>query len=132
MSKSYDNTLELFMPEKPLKKRVNKIVTDSIPVADPKDPNKCNLFAIISLFMDEAEKGDLAERYLGGGLKYSDVKKELFSRIWEYFDSARQKRRELEQNPNRVREILQEGAKKARMKALPTLQLARDRVGLVY
>jgi tryptophanyl-tRNA synthetase len=132
MSKSYDNTIEIFAEEKELRQKIAGIVTDSIPVADPKDPDKCNLFAIISLFLTEKEKAELADRYRQGGLKYSDVKKELFDRIWEYFDAARNKRRQLERSPDHIREILKTGADKARMKALPTLKLVRERVGLAY
>jgi tryptophanyl-tRNA synthetase len=132
MSKSYDNTIEIFTAEDSLRKKIAAIVTDSTPVADPKDPDKCNLFAIISLFLSEAEKSDLAERYQRGGLKYNEVKNELFGRIWEFFGSAREKRAQLEQAPDHVREILKAGADKARAKALPTLELAKERVGLAY
>ena len=132
MSKSYDNTIEIFTAEERLRKKVGGIVTDSTPVEDPKDPDKCNLFAIISLFLSEAEKTDLAERYQRGGLKYNEVKNELFGRIWEFFGSAREKREQLEQAPDHVREILKAGAEKARAKALPTLELAKERVGLGY
>jgi tryptophanyl-tRNA synthetase len=132
MSKSYDNTIEIFAGESKLKQSIAGIVTDSTPVADPKDPDKCNLFAIISLFLTEKEKADLAERYRRGGLKYSDVKTELFDRIWESFRTAREKRDKLKKNPGLIREILTAGAEKARMKAMPTLQLARARVGLAY
>lgn len=132
MSKSYDNTIEIFTAEESLRKKIGGIVTDSTPVADPKDPDKCNLFAIISLFLSEAEKTDLAERYQRGGLKYNEVKNELFGRIWEFFGPAREKREQLEQAPDHVREILKAGAEKARAKALPTLELAKERVGLGY
>jgi len=132
MSKSYDNTIEIFTAEEILRKKIGGIVTDSTPVADPKDPDKCNLFAIISLFLSEDEKTGLAERYRSGGLKYSEVKNELFDRIWEFFGSAREKRQQLEQAPDQVREILKVGAEKARAKARPTLELAKERVGLVY
>ncbi len=68
----------------------------------------------------------------GGGLKYNEVKNELFGRIWEFFGPAREKREQLEQAPDHVREILKAGAEKARAKALPTLELAKKRVGLGY
>jgi tryptophanyl-tRNA synthetase len=132
MSKSYENTIEIFAAEENLRKKIAAVVTDSIPVADPKDPDKCNLFSIISLFLNREEKADLAERYRQGGLKYSDVKKELFNRIWDFFGPARKKRQQLESSPEQIREILRAGADKARMKALPTLELVRERVGLVY
>lgn len=132
MSKSYNNTIEIFCDEETLRGKIGGIVTDSTPVAEPKDPERCNLFAIMSLFLDEKEKAELADLYRRGGLKYSEVKKELFSRIWEFFEPARRRRRELEGHQEQVREILRAGAEKARQKALPTLKLARERVGLVY
>jgi len=132
MSKSYDNTIEIFAEESELKQTIAGIVTDSTPVADPKDPDKCNLFAINSLFLTRDEKADLAERYHRGGLKYSDVKRELFDLIWEYFRTAREKREKLMKDPNLIREILAAGANKAREKGMPILELARKRVGLSY
>ncbi|MFH1123700.1 MAG: tryptophan--tRNA ligase, partial [Pseudomonadota bacterium] len=85
MSKSYNNTIDIFCEEHELRQKIGGIVTDSTPVADPKDPDKCNLFINISLFMEEGEKAELADRYRRGGLKYSEVKKDLFARMWEYF-----------------------------------------------
>jgi tryptophanyl-tRNA synthetase len=132
MSKSYDNTIEIFCQEKDLRDKIARIVTDSTPVEAPKDPEKCNLFINISLFLNEKEKTELAERYRRGGLKYSDVKKELFARIWEYFREAREKREKLARDVEQIRRILKRGAEKARVQAAPTLDLARRRVGLVY
>ncbi|MGD2125490.1 MAG: tryptophan--tRNA ligase [Desulfobacteraceae bacterium] len=132
MSKSYNNTVEIFCEEEALRQKIAGIVTDSTPVADPKDPDHCNLFITISLFMNKEEKADLAERYRRGGLKYSDVKKDLFERMLEYFRPAREKREQLARDPDSIREILKAGAEKARKKAAPTLDLVRKRVGLVY
>ena len=132
MSKSYDNTIEIFSDEKALRQKIARIVTDATPVADPKDPEKCNLYATISLFLDEGEKADLAERYRRGGVKYSDVKKELFERMLERFREARKRRSELSRDPESIRKILKKGAEKARSKALPTLEDVRKKVGLVY
>jgi tryptophanyl-tRNA synthetase len=132
MSKSYDNTIEIFLDEKALRQKIARIVTDATPVADPKDPEKCNLFATISLFLNEGEKADLAARYRRGGLKYSDVKKELFERMLERFKEARRRRSELARDPESIRKILKKGAEKARSKALPTLENVRRKVGLVY
>lgn len=132
MSKSYGNTLEIFAPEKYLKKKVMKIVTDSTPVEDPKDPEKCNVFALISLFLSPEEKAELAERYKAGGLGYGTVKKELFARMWEFFAPYRDKRAELAGNLDYVREIMAKGADKTRAEAVKTLDLVRSRVGLNY
>ncbi len=132
MSKSYDNTIEIFAEEQVLRRKIASIVTDSSPVAAPKDPDKCNLFAIVSLFLTEGEKAELADRYRRGGLKYSDVKEKLFSLIWDFFAEARSKREKLQRNPDQIRDILKAGAEKARSKGLPTLEMVRKKVGLAY
>jgi len=132
MSKSYDNTIEIFADEKVLRRKIASIVTDSTPVAAPKDPDKCNLFAIVSLFLNEGEKAELEERYRRGGLKYSDVKEKLYRSIWDFFAEARGKREKLQRNPEQIRDILKAGAEKARKKALPTLRMVKEKVGLAY
>jgi tryptophanyl-tRNA synthetase len=132
MSKSYDNTIEIFAEEKVLRQKIGSIVTDSTPVAAPKDPDKCNLFAIISLFLTEGEKAELADHYRRGGVKYSDVKEKLFKLMWDFFAEARGRRERLQRNPDRVREVLKAGAERARSKALPTLEMVKKRVGLAY
>lgn len=132
MSKSYNNTIEIFCDERELKDKIARIVTDATPVADPKDPDRCNLFITISLFLSPEEKEALAQRYRAGGLKYSDVKKDLFARMWEYFKPAREKRRDLEKDLGEIRNTLKAGAEKARAKAAPTLDLVREKVGLKY
>lgn len=132
MSKSYNNTIEIFCEEELLREKIAGIVTDSTSVADPKDPDKCNLFITISLFLNNEEKADLADRYRRGGLKYSDVKAELFERMLTYFRPAREKREELARDLDTIRDILKAGAAKARAKALPTLEKVRERVGLIY
>ena len=132
MSKSYDNTIEIFAEEKVLRRKIGSIVTDSSPVAAPKDPDKCNLFAIISLFLTEGEKAELADHYRRGGVKYSEIKEELFGLMWDFFAEARGRRERLQSNPDQVREILRTGAERARSKALPTLEMVRKKVGLVY
>ena len=132
MSKSYDNTIEIFAEEKVLRRKIASIVTDSSPVAAPKDPDKCNLFAIISLFLTEGEKAELADRYRRGGLKYSEVKEKLLSLIWDFFAEPREKRERLQSNPDQIRDILRAGAEKARRKGLPTLEMVRKKVGLAY
>ncbi len=132
MSKSYGNTLEIFSPEKALKQKVMKIVTDSTPVEDPKDPDKCNVFALISLFLTPEEKAELAGRYRAGGLGYGEVKKQLFARMWEYFAPYRARRAELAGNLDYVRQIMAKGAEKTRAVATETLDLVRGKVGLNY
>jgi len=132
MSKSYGNTIELFSSRKELKKKVMSIVTDPTPIEEPKNPDKCNLFAIYSLFLDDEGKEELRDRYLRPGLKYSDVKKELIDVIWNYFEPYRSKREELENNKDYVYEVMRKGAEKARAVATEYLDKARRNVGLNY
>ncbi|CAO0821602.1 Tryptophan--tRNA ligase [Desulfarculales bacterium] len=132
MSKSYGNTLEIFGAEKELKKKIMSIVTDSTPLEEPKDPDKCNVFTLVSLFLSDVEKQELADRYRAGGLGYGQVKKELFSRMWEYFAPFRARRAELAADLGQVCSIMKMGAEKARAVAAPTLDAVRTKVGLSY
>ena len=132
MSKSYGNTIEIFCSRKMLKKQVMGVVTDSSPVEAPKDPDKCNLFALSSLFLSEAERKDLDGRYRAGGLKYSEVKKDLIERIWDFFAPYRARRDELLQEPDKLRRILKQGTEKAREIAGQTMKDVRARTGLNY
>jgi len=132
MSKSYGNTIDIFSPMEELRKRVMSIVTDATPVNEAKNPDKCNLFAIYSLFLDKAGRKALRDRYLTPGLKYSDVKKELVQVIWDYFEPYRAKREQLGKDRKHVLNIMKEGAEKARAIAMPFLDKARRNVGLNY
>ncbi len=132
MSKSYGNTIDIFTDRATLKKRVMSIVTDATPIEDPKDPDRCNLFAIYRLFLDKPGLEALRDRYLTGGLKYSDVKKELINVIWEYFAPHRARFEELRSRPDDLDDILREGARKARKVARTTMEEVRRRTGLAY
>jgi tryptophanyl-tRNA synthetase len=130
MSKSYKNTIEMFEPEKSIKSKVMKIVTDSTPVESPKDPDKCNVFALLKLFASPEEIKQWDERYRKGGMGYGEAKKRLAELIVEYFRPYRQKRTELESNPDYVKQMLAKGAQRARAIAGKTLAEARKAVGL--
>ena len=133
MSKSYNNTIEIFeKEEKTLRKKIMKIVTDSTPVHEPKDPDKCNVFAIYKLFTNEKNINDLRDKYINGGIGYGDIKKELFELIWEYFSDARKKRDVLEKDPAEIIKILKKGADKTREVAIRTLDDVKKKVGLAY
>ena len=132
MSKSYGNAIELFSGRSELKKTVMRIVTDSTPVEEPKNPDTCNLFAIYRPFATPEELEQLEARYRAPGLKYSDAKKELLERIWTYFEPFRKRREELAQNLDYVHEVLRKGADKARAIASVTLDKVRRNVGLAY
>jgi tryptophanyl-tRNA synthetase len=130
MSKSYDNTIEIFEPENKVKKKVMSIKTDSTPVDEPKDPQKCNVFALLKLVAPEDELEQWRQKYLAGGTGYGDVKKRLVELLIEYFKPYRQKRAELEDNIDYVEKVLVEGAQKAAAVADVTLKKVRKAVGL--
>lgn len=132
MSKSYGNTIPIFADQKSLKKSVMAIVTDSTPVEEPKDPDTCNLFNIYKLFAPQDRLQEVHGLYVNGGAMYGKIKLELVDILWEYFREARESREKLLADPQSLREILQKGAVKAREKAMPTLELVRERVGLKY
>lgn len=131
MSKSYGNTIDMFDEEKKLKKRVNKIVTDSTSVEDPKNPDICNVFAISKLFFSAEELSEIKDRYLKGGEGYGIYKKELGERIWDYFAPFRLKREYYNSNTDEVLDILKFGAKKAREKSAETVEKVRNAVGIL-
>jgi len=130
MSKSYGNTLEIFEPEKGLKKKVMRIVTDSTPVEDPKDPDKCNVFALLKLLASADELREWENRYHSGGMGYGEAKKRLAELLIDYFRPYRQKREELENDIGVVKEMLAKGARRARAVASETLNEVRKAVGL--
>jgi tryptophanyl-tRNA synthetase len=130
MSKSYNNTIDIFAEGKPLRKTVMSIVTDSTPVEAPKDPDRCNVFALYSLFATEEEKAVLAERYRAGGMGYGEAKTMLLDKINAYFGPFRERRKQLAANPDKVEEILQRGAQRARIEASQTMDLVRQAIGM--
>jgi tryptophanyl-tRNA synthetase len=132
MSKSYDNTIEIFEPVSSVKKKVMKIVTDSTPVEAPKDPEKCNVFALLKLVASPDELAHWDKRYREGGMGYGEVKKRLAELLIEYFEPYRQKRAELENNKEQVKQMLENGAKRAKAIASQTLAKARKAIGLDY
>ena len=131
MSKSYGNTIGIFDEGKALKKKVMAIVTDSTPLEEPKDPEADNVFALIKLFADDAKREEIAAAYRAGGYGYGHAKKELLGLISEHFADARERRKELQQRPDYVRDVLRDGALRARAAAAPVMERVRERVGLV-
>lgn len=130
MSKSYGNTIEIFEPEDSVRKKIMKIVTDSTPVEAPKDPDKCNVFALLKLVASPEELAEWENKYRNGGVGYSQAKKRLAELMTDYFKPFRQKRTELENNINYVKEVLAKGAERAKAVARQTLEKARQAVGL--
>lgn len=130
MSKSYNNFIEVFEPVASMKKKVMRIATDSRPMEDPKDPEGDHLFQLYSLFAQPAELEEMRQLYLRGGFGYGDVKKKLAAAAETFFDQARQRRQQLEANPEQVRQILADGANQARRKAAEVLARAKQACGV--
>lgn len=131
MSKSYNNTIGIFEPEKTVRKKIMQIVTDSTPIEEPKDPEKCNVFALLKLVASPDELVEWENRYRSGGMGYSEAKQRLAELMTEYFKPFRQKRAELENNIDYAKEILAKGAARAKAVASKTLARARKAVGIV-
>jgi len=132
MSKSYGNTIEIFLEERQLKKKVMSIVTDSTPVDQPKNPDTCNLFQIYRHFASPERVAEVRRLYIEGGAGYGAIKKELVGILLDYFKDARDYRERLMKDQGHIREILAKGAEKARAIALPTMDIVRQRVGVKY
>jgi len=132
MSKSYGNTIDIFADEKKLRQSVMSIKTDSTPVEEPKPTDGNPLFEIYCLFLDDAGKAELRQRFETPGLRYGDVKKELFGVIWDYFSEARNNRKRYEADIQYVYDVLKKGAQKAREISAYYLDKARHNVGLDY
>ena len=131
MSKSYDNTIGIFDEGDALEEKVMSIVTDSTPLDEPKDPESCNVFALISLFADEDTQQEIADQYRAGGYGYGHAKQALLGLIEDHFAEARARRKELAQRPDYVHDVLREGAQTARAKAEPILAQVRELTGLL-
>jgi tryptophanyl-tRNA synthetase len=129
MSKSYDNTIRMFWPQKQLRKAVMGIVTDSTPVEEPKDTDQ-SLFQLWALFATEVERKDLFARARAGGLGYGEVKKDLLERLLAAFAPMRERREALAGDPGAVEEILRDGARRARALSAPILAAAREAAGV--
>jgi tryptophanyl-tRNA synthetase len=130
MSKSYNNTINIFDDEKALKKAVMSIISDSAGIDEAKDPDNSVIYSIYSLFLNETEKTQLRTRFLTPGLRYGDVKKELLERIISYFQPYRAKREELRKSKDYVEKVLMQGKEKAQAVANKKLSLIRDKVGV--
>ncbi len=131
MSKSYGNTINIFTTQKELKKQTGKIVTDSTPLEEPKEWENCNIYKLCKLFMENEELLELQERYKSGKEGYGHFKATLKDKIWDYFSQAREKREYYLSHKDEVRDILNEGAKKARTIATKKMQIIREKVGIL-
>jgi len=130
MSKSYDNTIELFLDEKKLRKKVTGIVTDSAAVEAPKDPTDSALVNLYRLFASPVEVAAMEDQFRAGGIGYGEFKKRLFDSIWNYFEPMRKRREEIEAEPHYIEDVLARGAERANELANQTLARVRRAVGL--
>ena len=130
MSKSYGNTLPIFGTEKELRKQVMRIVTDSTPPEDPKNPDNDNLFQIFKLFGTPKRVEEVRQLYLKGGLAYGTLKQELFETMLVTFKPARERFNYLMENKPEIDLLLAQGAEQARELGRPILAKVRKAVGL--
>lgn len=130
MSKSYANTIDIFGDEKEVRKQVMNIVTDSSPVEAPKDPDRSTIFQLYSLFATKEETAAMREAFRLGGTGYGDFKKQLFARLWDYFEPMRKRRAEILADPSYVEGVLTSGARRANEAADQVMARVREAVGL--
>jgi tryptophanyl-tRNA synthetase len=130
MSKSYGNTLPIFGEEKPLKKLIMKITTDSTPVEAPKPVENSIILALHKLFAGEAEHAAMIADHERGGVGYGDLKKRLAESYWDYFAPMRARRAEIVADAGFVDQVLASGAERAREEASKVLARVRRAVGL--
>ena len=131
MSKSYNNTIELFGEPKPTRKKIMSIKTDSTPVEAPKDPQQCNLFALLKLLAPPTEAAEWERRYRAGGLGYGEAKQRLAELYEQTFGPRREQRAQWAARPDDVEDILRAGARRARTVAQEVMADVRDACGIV-
>lgn len=129
MSKSYNNTIPLFEPDKKLRKLINKIKTNSLLPGEPKDPENCTLFSIYQAFATPHEVGEMRKHYVEG-MGWGDIKQMLFEHINDHITPARERYQALLEAPEHIEEQLQEGAAKARAVSIPFIKTLRNAVGI--
>lgn len=129
MSKSYNNIIDIFLPEKELKKNVNSIITDSTPLEEPKDPDTCNVFQLYQLIATPEQTQALREKYLAGNFGYGHAKKEFMELILDKFKKERETFDYFMNHPDEVERRLSAGEEKARKIALPLLERIREKLG---
>ena len=130
MSKSYGNTIELFLEEKTLKKKIMAIQTDSTPVESPKPVEGSAILDIYRHVASPSEYADMEADFKAGGKGYGDFKKRLFDAVWEYFSPMRAERERIAADPGEVDRILRVGAERASRISEPVMDRLRQAIGL--
>jgi tryptophanyl-tRNA synthetase len=129
MSKSYHNYIDIFQSDKELLKVIKSIVTDSLPLEAPKDPDTCNVYNIYKLIADSAQTESMRNNYLNGGFGYGHAKQELYDLIITKYASAREEYQFLMSNPAALNHKLVKGEERARAYAQDTLNAVREKLG---
>lgn len=129
MSKSYGNVIDIFLPQKQLKKQVMSIVTDSTPLEEPKDPDTCLVFELYSLLADADQVSQMRKNYQGGGYGYGHAKKELLELILDKYSSERERFDLYMSNPEEIEKMLEAGADKVRPVAREVLGRVKEALG---
>ena len=128
MSKSYDNTIPMWLPEKKLRKSIMRIVTNSLEPGEPKDPDDSTLFTIYAAFADEAQREEMRQAY-ADGIAWGQAKQQVFELINAELAEPRERYEALMANPEQIEKELQHGAEKARAVATPFLEEIRKAIG---
>lgn len=131
MSKSYNNYIDIFLPEKELKKNINSIITDSTPLEEPKNPDTCNVFKLYSLVANETQTASLRTKYLEGNFGYGHAKKEFLELILEKYKEERRLFQYYMANRDDLETKLSEGEAKARIVASDILNKVRKKLGFI-
>ena len=131
MSKSYNNTIPIFGNDQEIRKKIMSIITDNASINEPKD-KEGPLFHLYCLFADKSEQQILAEKYDAPGLRYGDIKLELYEKIMDFFAPYRRERTMLQSKPDDIKDVLIQGAKNAKGIALEVLDKVRSNVGLSF
>ena len=129
MSKSYGNTIDIFLDDKPLRKQVMSIVTDSTPLEEPKNPDTCNVFALYRLLASDTHLAEMRGNYEGGNYGYGHAKQALYELILAKFEKERDIFRHYMNNPDELESILEAGEEKARVIAINTIEKVRQKLG---
>ena len=129
MSKSKGNIIDIFLPDKQLRKQIMKIKTDSTPIEEPKNPDTCNLFALFKLLANEEQLEEMRANYLGRNYGYGHAKQAFYELILDRFGEEREKYHHFMSHPKEIDAVLMEGANKASVVADRVLDRVREKLG---
>ena len=129
MSKSYNNTIDIFLPQKQLRKKIMTIVTDSTPLEDPKNPDTCNVFSLYKLLASEDQIAEMRLNYEGGNYGYGHAKQALFELIIDQMSKERETFDYYMQNTDELIQKLEEGEAKARIIGRSVLARVKEKIG---